>query len=118
MAEWRCRGLQILVQRFDSAAGLHLTKPLKLGLSRIRRAPLGGKSALPDVAKENGGFLSVPKPSRMFPSNTRNTMFDRCSGARQRSFAKTQTRLPETLAGQIARTRPPRRAEGYFRQER
>jgi hypothetical protein len=23
MAEWLCRGLQILVQRFDSASGLH-----------------------------------------------------------------------------------------------
>ena len=94
------RGLQILVQRFDSASGLHLTKPLKLGLSRIRRAPLGGKNVLQDVAKENGGFPSVPKPSRMFRSNTRNTMFDRCSAARRctRSLAKTQTHLPETLA--------------------
>ena len=27
MAEWLCRGLQILVQRFDSASGLHAHKP-------------------------------------------------------------------------------------------
>lgn len=29
MAEWLCRGLQILVQRFDSASGLHHRKKLK-----------------------------------------------------------------------------------------
>src|SRR5215469_15454351 len=31
MAEWRCRGLQILVQRFDSASGLQ-------GMARRRRS--------------------------------------------------------------------------------
>src|SRR6266436_5255431 len=33
MAEWLCRGLQILVQRFDSASGLQGLSPLKQTLS-------------------------------------------------------------------------------------
>ena len=28
MAEWLCRGLQILVQRFNSASGLSVSNPL------------------------------------------------------------------------------------------
>src|SRR5260221_14060340 len=59
MAEWLCRGLQILVQRFDSASGLHCTDELgslagprsRILVGALRRSAAGrpGNEAFRDL---------------------------------------------------------------------
>jgi hypothetical protein len=38
MAEWLCRGLQILVRRFDSASGLHSQKARLISFAFLPKA--------------------------------------------------------------------------------
>src|SRR6185312_2663870 len=46
MAEWLCRGLQILVQRFDSASGLHTGRGMAAPNFHIEEGVAGGSSVL------------------------------------------------------------------------
>src|SRR5260221_6361757 len=52
MAEWLCRGLQILVQRFDSASGLHGLAPdsVQLGYAQPVCRPLENRSRPLDLS--------------------------------------------------------------------
>ena len=50
MAEWLCRGLQILVQRFDSASGLHV-------LSSCSRCLYTGTLHPPEIWWQPGGCV-------------------------------------------------------------
>jgi hypothetical protein len=54
MAEWLCRGLQILVQRFDSASGLHLRNHCATGVFSSFGGLLVAENVLHGVASENG----------------------------------------------------------------
>src|SRR5665213_858815 len=70
MAEWLCRGLQILVQRFDSASGLHLEAPAstRVRLENVNRpcvmlpALFGGSSAVEQSAVNRSVVGSIPTP--------------------------------------------------------
>src|ERR1700687_4586892 len=61
MAEWLCRGLQILVQRFDSASGLHETRPRPVGNSP-GRALIPGSSVVEQAAVNR--WVDGSNPSR------------------------------------------------------
>src|SRR5262249_43965242 len=60
MAEWLCRGLQIPVQRFDSASGLHPSYLVKLRLSEPSHPALRAEFT----------FQSTLAKTRRFPSRS------------------------------------------------
>jgi hypothetical protein len=53
MAEWLCRGLQILVRRFDSASGLHFLKAQLISLIFLP------KTLPPEPSAELGVFFGI-----------------------------------------------------------
>ena len=59
MAEWLCRGLQILVQRFDSASGLHNGTMPRFFLAR---ALIPGSSVVEQAAVNR--WVDGSNPSR------------------------------------------------------
>jgi hypothetical protein len=56
MAEWLCRGLQILVQRFDSASGLHSKTPYRTGISCVFGLRSAAENVLRGVISNSRGF--------------------------------------------------------------
>ena len=61
MAEWLCNGLQIRVQRFDSASGLHGYGPA-LVVDRSGRALIPGSSVVEQAAVNR--WVDGSNPSR------------------------------------------------------
>src|SRR6185503_12798275 len=64
MAEWLCRGLQILVQRFDSASGLHRTSanasPPRPRSSQPPSIPLHAEAVLLQLGEAVDHLVQAP----------------------------------------------------------